>query len=113
LPAIHTRAKWHAWKNSSSVAPDGALTEVVTPLGETPTPGWPGAGVGALLPALDDGFADGGGAFSDDEHADSRAIVATAADAIPTAPRNLPTALMCATLFAVMGFIGTRECCQA
>jgi hypothetical protein len=77
-------------------------------------PAWAGGAEGGLFAELEDGFVvDDGGACSDDEHPASTVIAATAAAAPAIDPRNLSTPLICATLFGVMGFIGTRECCQA
>jgi hypothetical protein len=80
---------------------------VVTPPGEIPT----SPGDGAAADAEDElGDVEDGVDFSFDEHPASTAAVAITATA---SPRNKRVAVMCATLFVVMGHIGTRECCQA
>jgi hypothetical protein len=56
---------------------------------------------------------DDGVTGCDDEQPIRTIASAAPVDRPASEPRQQRTALMCARLFVVMGFIGTRECCRA
>jgi hypothetical protein len=93
----------------------GALTDVVTPPGDSPTP--PGAAASEPLDVAVEAGADvvDGAVDVDDEQPANSTATATAAsgDAAAGRPRDLRTSLMYVRLFVVMNRTGIRECCQA
>jgi hypothetical protein len=112
LAFIQSRAALHARKYCSSVRPAAALTEVVTPPGETPDDAPALADAEAEVDEDDEDEDEPGVASRDDEQP-ANIVSAPAANTPDTATSHQRTATMCARLLGVMGVMGTRECCRA